>query len=422
MSSNSFRPQDLYQMLQAVDSYGKVAPEREDKHAQRGGCGDPGCNLCYNQTTGELNDERGKYGTMGQNEPVSATIGRWGDFNSNSRPEPEDLQALRQEVQKYLIAPDSKITWESVIGNPRAKEELRDAIEASITHKKLYDFYGVKAPKGVCLFGPPGCGKTMFAKAAANALSRLYGAKCELLLINASEIESPIISVAGRKVQLIFEFARQYAAHYKRPLLIFIDEADALLCSRERAPWSQEVVSAFLTGMDGLKVNGAFIILATNRPDALDQALLRDGRIDLKIKVTRPDREAAIAILEGAVAGQKGFRTQPNFSALAEEFFSYDRVIEEFTNPGTGHKHLFTLGHIINGAMLVGLVDRAKRVAFRRDRLAGTITGVEHADFMAALEEIFVEAKGINHDYAVKEFILDVALPAEAEIERRKMN
>jgi SpoVK/Ycf46/Vps4 family AAA+-type ATPase len=404
-------------------AWGKSTPAQEDKHAQRGGCGDPNCATCYDQNTGELNDPSGKYGGITGSDAMStnATAGRWGAPPSPQRDrEPGRLQQYRAAVQQWLIPADPKVTWDSVIGNPRAKEELQDAIEASVKHKELYQFYGMKAPGGICLSGPPGCGKTMFAKASAAAMSKLYGADVELLLIQGSEIESPILSIAGGRVTSIFNFAREYEAYYRRPLVIFIDEADALLGSRERAPWTQEVVSAFLNGMDGLKKNGAFIILATNRPDALDQALLRDGRIDLKIKVERPTLESAKQIAYNAMFNSKGFKTPD--TSWVDDLFSYEYVLEEMVNPVTKHTHMFTLGHIVSGAMIVGMTERAKRIAFRRDREAKTMTGVTADDFKIALGQLFVESKAINHDYAVKEFILEIALPAEAELERRKMN
>lgn len=406
----------------------------ERREREQGGCGDPNCRQCYNPD-GSLTQYAQRYDG---NEPAMASPQSYdelarlardmmsdprrnyisGGFDSVSTSTAEaKLAEARKPIEQYIYSVDKQsVAWDDVIGNVRAKEELRDAIEASTKDADLYRFYDMTPPKGVLLWGPPGCGKTMFGKAAATAVGALFGKKSEMLLINGAEIESPILSIAGKKIAALFEYARLYKEVHKVPVVLFIDEADALLRSRQRFPISTEVVAQFLAELDGLKDCGAFVILATNQPDDIDEALLRDGRCERKIKVERPDQKAAAAILA------HNLRDAPQWSQvgdyliepLVERLFHNDYLLRELTNPETGRNHRFLLAHIINGAMLVGLLSRAKSIAFRRDKAEGVRTGVREADMFAAIDLLFEENKGLNHDFALKEFIIDVALPAEA--------
>lgn len=415
----------------------------ERRERQKGGCGDLRCRECYNPD-GSLTSNGQRYSGSEESAPSMASpsnelyeemrrqMAREMERNSSFNPfgsspprmsEPavspvaERLKDARKPIEQYIFSVDSQsVKWDDVIGNVRAKEELRDAIEASTKDADLYRFYDMTPPKGVLLWGPPGCGKTMFGKAAATAVGELFGKKSEMLLINGAEIESPILSVAGKKIAALFEYARLYKEVHKVPVVLFIDEADALLRSRQRFPISTEVVAQFLAELDGLKDCGAFVILATNQPDDIDEALLRDGRCERKIKVERPNRKAAEAILAHNLkdAPQWSMVGEYLIEPLVDRLFDNDYLLRELTNPESGARHRFLLSHIINGAMIVGLLSRAKSLAFRRDKAEGSRTGVTEADMFAAVDLIYEENKGLNHDFALKEFVLDVALPAEA--------
>src|SRR5690606_17531596 len=158
-------------------------------------------------------------------------------------------------------------------------------------------------PKGAMLSGPPGCGKTMFAKAAAAEMKRLYGEEVEFISISGSSLQSMFIGETEARISAIFTFAREYRAYRGHPLLVFMDEADVLLPDRTGrvrrvASWEESQVATFLAEMDGMQESGAFVLLATNRPEVIDQAVLRDGRCDFKIVVKRPTRDALQIILE----------------------------------------------------------------------------------------------------------------------------
>ena len=128
-----------------------------------------------------------------------------------------------------------------------------------------------------------------------------YGDSVELILINGPEVQSPWVGETEKVIRHIFEYASVYHRRHGHQLIIFIDEADSLLMSRDGSPsWNVSNVSTFLSKMDGLEDNGAFVMLASNRPDAIDEALLRDGRCDRKIRVSRPTVENAAEIFERA--------------------------------------------------------------------------------------------------------------------------
>lgn len=393
------------------------------------GCGDPGCEICMPKD-GKPGDGRlgGRGGTERDRsyDDIRRAMERtfFVEFNfdgsatvSSGKGESSAYRAARQKVEKYLLTAELDIAWNDVIGNEAARTALIEAIEAPKLHADLYAHYGQRPLKGVLLHGPPGCGKTMFAKAAASVIGKLYGKQAELIKINGPEIQSPYVGVTEQTIREIFAFARIYAKEKGHPLTIFIDEADAILPSRDgrTASYQASNVAAFLAEMDGLESSGAFVILATNRPEAIDAALLRDGRCDRKIKVERPSREAARRILfrglaVAPIAGGYDQLEAVTDVALAA-FYSPDRVLGS-VRIGRGkdaEDHPMHLHRIVNGAMLVGLVERAKGIAFRRDLAAGVRSGIGPADLVAAIDEIERENKGLDHSHALPEFIESIA-------------
>jgi SpoVK/Ycf46/Vps4 family AAA+-type ATPase len=176
-------------------------------------------------------------------------------------------------------------------------------------------------------------------------------------------------------------------------------------------PWAIANVSTFLAEMDGLEESGAFVILATNRPEVIDEALLRDGRCDRKIKIERPSFESAKIILRNHIQTaplQHTYHHDQLVDQTIDYFLLPDHVLMDMVQlqaNGMETLHKLTLAHIMSGAMLVGLVNRAKGIAFRRDLKNQTITGIGLADLREAVDEIVKENKGLSHAYAVREYI-----------------
>lgn len=323
-----------------------------------------------------------------------------------------DLSRAREKVAQYIQTSEYSVGWDDVVGNAEARTALLDAIEGPVKHKALYQKYGMKPAKGVLLYGPPGCGKTMFGKAAADALSRLYGTKTELLVINGPSIQSTYVGETEKTIRAIFTYAREYKKVHGHPLVIFIDEADAILPSRNGGyRFEASNVATFLTELDGMNENGAFVILATNRPDHMDEALLRDGRCDRKIKVQRPSYDDAV-ILAGKAVNGKEWANGVDIGKMVDSLFNPLHVLRVLDNPETGMTHHFLLSHIVSGAMIVSLVERAKLFAIKRE-LSGEASGIVEADLVNAVEASYFENKGLPHDYALREFVETVAIPFE---------
>jgi SpoVK/Ycf46/Vps4 family AAA+-type ATPase len=262
----------------------------------------------------------------------------------------------------------------------------------------------------------------MFARAAAAEMKRLYSKKkgFEFISISGSELQSPFIGVTEGYIKAIFTFAREYKDYHGHPLLIFMDEADVLLPDRTGrvrrvASWEESQVATFLAEMDGMQDSGAFVLLASNRPEVIDQAVLRDGRCDFKITVRRPNAEAIQAILAKNFAGiVLGVDSEEQLVfAAVEALLDPHKVIAEMQALGLkldtaeiknlGQRH-FLLEHIVSGAMAASVPSRAKRHAFTRDKADGVARGVTVADVLRAVNDLFEENKKLDHSFALEEF------------------
>ncbi|NNW55478.1 MULTISPECIES: AAA family ATPase [unclassified Roseobacter] len=337
-----------------------------------------------------------------------------------AKPEPKpEPPAVPSEVAPFLTdAPAG--SFETIIGQEEALSELRAAIEGPIKQKGLYQKYSLPHPKGALLFGPPGCGKTLFAKAAASELSRLYNTNnSKLISLSGTELQSSYVGETEKRIKAIFNYARAYKAHYGHPLLIFFDEAEALFPDRNSKGrrvygYEESQVATFLAEIDGMKENGAFLLLATNRQHAIDEALLRDGRCDFKIQITRPSREAVETIL------RLEFEKKPiadtiedlTFAAL-ESLYSPHNILKEgiIVDIDFEKKKIkkegqaFLLEHIMSGAIAASIPNRAARVAFAREVKGEGPSGISIPDVLTAITRLFEENKPLDHSFALKEFV-----------------
>ncbi|SEI69540.1 ATPase family associated with various cellular activities (AAA) [Sphingobium sp. AP50] len=342
---------------------------------------------------------------------------------------PASYTSARKAVEKWLIKAPHQ-AFDDIAGNDAALEQLRDAIQAPVLHKAVYAAYGMKMPKGALLSGPPGCGKTMFARAAASEMRRLYGDKVEFISISGSELQSPYVGMTEGHIKAIFTFAREYQSLHGHPLLVFMDEAEVLLPDRTGRVrrvmhWEESQVATFLAEMDGIRESGAFILLATNRPEVIDQAVLRDGRCDIKVVVQRPTAAAIETILRknfaGTLLGDAGIEDlvfaavegllDPNKILMEGHAIKIDLTDQKTTDLLRKH---FLLEHIVSGAMAASIPARATRHAFARDKLSGEAKGVTVADVLQAVNDLFEENKGLEHSFAMNEFKAELIRDAQA--------
>lgn len=275
------------------------------------------------------------------------------------------------------------VTWDDVVGLEEAKKQLQEAIEARFTHKEIYEAFNISPSKGVLLYGPPGCGKTMIGKAAASAMAKVHNKDVfdGFFYYNGAEMFGPHVGHEERWMRDAFEKAEDFNKQNGFPAILFFDEADSMLPRREISPpWTRNAVNQFLSLMDGMKECTAFVILATNNHLILDEAAIRSGRIDRKIYIGPPTKEAIGKILE------KCFMKKPKKGPLHEDVLN--AIFDETQYVG---KKLFS--EYINGANAAAIADRAASIAFNRcmETCEKKRLYVTKADAMKAVEILFSE-------------------------------
>lgn len=309
------------------------------------------------------------------------------------------LAILGPPTNTAIFGESTGVQWDDVGGLTEAKRHMRDAIEGPFKNADKFAKFGKKPTRGVLLFGPPGCGKTMLGKAAATALADLHGAKAKggFYYVKGPELLDMYVGNTEANIRKMFEDARRHQKKNGFPAVIFLDEADAILGKRgERGVgMNTTVVPQFLSEMDGLEESGAIVIIATNRPETLDPAIVRDGRIDRRILVSRPTQLDVVAIAEKAIAKKPiGFGTAQNLAAcLARDVFDEKLAIAKVFRRGKTDPVNLTLGHTVNGAMVVGVVERATAIAMHKEA-----DWVDETHIQGAVVQAFNEALDVNHD------------------------
>lgn len=202
------------------------------------------------------------------------------------------LKTIKPSVLRSVEVESPQVNWAEIGGLDSVKQTLQESVEGALLYPDLYQQTGAKAPRGILLWGPPGTGKTLLAKAIASQ------AQANFIAVNGPELLSRWVGAAEQAVRELFSKARQAA-----PCVVFIDEIDTLAPARGRfqgdSGVSDRVVGQLLTELDGLQgCANVLLVGATNRPDAIDSALLRAGRLDLQLKIDLPDRDSRLAILQ----------------------------------------------------------------------------------------------------------------------------
>jgi len=325
---------------------------------------------------------------------------------------------LGRGEDRWNLETAQDITWGDIGGLENAKRMMREAVEYPILHQEIYTRYNKKPIKGVLLYGPPGCGKTMLGKAAATAVANLHGGtKGGFLYIKGPELLNKWVGETEAQIRSIFAVARRYHEENGIPALIFIDEADAILSKRgsgRSSDMEKTMVPMFLAEMDGLDKSSALVVLATNRSDKLDSAVVRDGRVDRKIKITRPTPEStaeifALNLVDLPFANGEAVEDLAEFAA--QQLFDPKRVLYQM-QAKSGNIHEIRMEHAINGGMIVSAVDQATSRAIAREMEAKKESGLAKVDLAAAINDLYLQNADLDHH----ELLVEVADNLEEEI------
>ncbi|SEO85302.1 proteasome-associated ATPase [Trujillonella endophytica] len=321
----------------------------------------------------------------------------------------------KSEVEELVLEEVPDIDYTDIGGLARQIEQIRDAVELPFLHADLFREFELRPPKGILLYGPPGCGKTLIAKAVANSLAKKVSAlkgegqgKSFFLNIKGPELLNKYVGETERHIRLVFQRAREKASE-GTPVIVFFDEMDSIFRTRGSGVSSDvesTIVPQLLSEIDGVEgLENVIVIGASNREDMIDPAILRPGRLDVKIKIERPDAEAARDIFtkyltttlplhsddlaehggsrEATIAGMIQ-RTVERMYTESEE----NRFLE--VTYANGDKEVLYFKDFNSGAMLQNIVDRAKKMAIK-ERLETGAGGLRVGHLMQACLDEFKE-------------------------------
>lgn len=313
------------------------------------------------------------------------------------------LEALPGEDNTDLVLEETPdVSFADIGGLDEQIERIRDAVQLPFLHRALFERYDLQPPKGVLLYGPPGNGKTLIAKAIAHALSAETGAGQEgvFLSVKGPELLNKFVGESERLIRLIFKRARERAAD-GRPVIVFIDEMDSLLRTRGSGVSSDvetTIVPQFLAELDGVeRLDNVMVVGASNRVDMIDPAVLRPGRLDVKIRIERPDGPAARAIVRHYITDdlplEEGVDAEALSDVLVRDIFtrSARRHLADVCDERGQWSALF-LSDVVSGAMLKNIVDRAKTHAVKAS-IGGAPVALGAGFLGQAVEEEYQETR-----------------------------
>ena len=322
----------------------------------------------------------------------------------------------RPEVQDLVLEEIPDVTYEDVGGLDRQIELIVDAVELPFLHQDLFAEYDLPAPKGILLYGPPGCGKTLIAKAVANSLANKVAevsgdaeARSYFLNIKGPELLNKYVGETERQIRLVFQRARE-KSEQGWPVIVFFDEMESLFRTRGTGISSDiesTIVPQLLAEIDGVEaLRNVIVIGASNREDLIDPAILRPGRLDVKIKIERPDETAAAQIFSRylvpelpidveMVATVGGGDRNKAVMAMIDEAVSAMYAEEEVNRflevtYQNGDKEVLYFRDFASGAMVENIVRRAKKLAIKRE-LAGGTRGLQGDDLALAVRQEYRE-------------------------------
>ena len=322
----------------------------------------------------------------------------------------------RPEVEDLVLEQIPNETYEDVGGLDREIEMIVDAVELPFMHKELFSLYELPAPKGILLYGPPGCGKTLIAKAVANSLALKvaevtgdHAARSYFLNIKGPELLNKYVGETERQIRLVFQRARE-KSEQGWPVIVFFDEMESLFRTRGTgisSDMESTIVPQLLAEIDGVEtLQNVIVIGASNREDLIDPAILRPGRLDVKIKIKRPDEVAAAQIFSryltvdlpvdselidslGGGDQDKALKAMTDEAVAAMYSTQEANQFLEVTYQN-GEKEVLYFKDFASGAMIENIVRRAKKLAIKRD-LAGGVKGLQVEDLLTAVRQEFRE-------------------------------
>ncbi|HEY2302977.1 MAG TPA: proteasome ATPase [Acidimicrobiales bacterium] len=322
----------------------------------------------------------------------------------------------RPEVEELVLEEVPDISYADVGGLDSQIEAITDAVELPFLYRDLFHEHKLPAPKGILLYGPPGCGKTLIAKAVANSLAKKVSevtgdvaSRSYFLNIKGPELLNKYVGETERQIRLVFQRAREKSEEGV-PVIVFFDEMDSLFRTRGTgisSDMESTIVPQLLAEIDGVEtLKNVIVIGASNREDLIDPAILRPGRLDVKIKIERPNEDAAAQIFsryltpelpldEGEVSSLGGGDRQRCVVAMIEhtvaEMYRDDednRFLE--VTYQNGDKEVMYFKDFSSGAMIENIVRRAKKLAIKRT-IAGEGRGIRTQDLLDSIKQEYKE-------------------------------
>jgi proteasome-associated ATPase len=320
----------------------------------------------------------------------------------------------KSEVEEVVLEEVPDTTYEDIGGLESQIEQVRDAVELPFLYPELFAEHHLSPPKGVLLYGPPGCGKTLIAKAVANSIAKKLSdrggreVRSFFLVVKGPELLNKYVGESERQIREVFKKAKERAEEGV-PVIVFFDEMDALFRMRGSgisSDMESTIVPQFLSEIDGVeRLRNVIVIGASNRPDLIDPAILRPGRLDVKVRIDRPDERSAQLIFAKYLTttlpvhadelkqhgGDAGAVVHRFIEMVTQEMYSQkeENQFLEVTY-ASGERELLYFRDFASGALIDGIVARAKKYAIKRLIATGE-RGVKSEDLVHAVRDEFRE-------------------------------